>query len=191
LNDIPARATPIANINRVIVASILDAGNNTEQPVGIRPPISSVFRAMSALGHKRTLTICLVAPLLVASATVPGLRLLRGSSDVVRAEIAKAPIARQNIASAVAVFERVILAIPINGTWVELDHRAPRTACPGLKLTDARAAAATKIVRIIIFLHAPVSNNTKEAVAISICGGRLNSHCAISSRKSGSRISVP
>jgi hypothetical protein len=39
------------------------------------------------------------------------------------------------------------------------------SACP----TDARAAAATKIVRIIIFnLHAGVSNNTEEAVAISI-----------------------
>jgi len=61
--------------------------------------------------------------------------------------------------------------------------RSPRTtkprrppACPGLKLTDARAAAAAKIARIIIFQpHVGVSNNnTKEAVAISICRGRLS-----------------
>jgi len=37
------------------------------------------------------------------------------------------------------------------------------SACPGLKLTDARAAAATKIVRIISFnLHAGVCNNTRR-----------------------------
>ena len=65
-------------------------------------------------------------PVLI-SATFPGLPLLRRSSDVVRARIAKASVASQNIASAVAVVERVILAIPINGTWVELDHRTPRS----------------------------------------------------------------
>jgi hypothetical protein len=55
------------------------------------------------------------APVLVlASATFPGLRLLRGSSDVVRARITKASIACQDIASAVAVFERVILAVPMH-----------------------------------------------------------------------------
>ena len=53
---------------------------------------------MSALSHKRTLTTCPVAPLLRASATFPGLALLRGSSDVVRAGIAEAAIASQHIA---------------------------------------------------------------------------------------------
>jgi hypothetical protein len=67
--------------------------------------------------------------LIGASVTIPRLPLLRGSSDVVRARITKASIARQNIASVVAVVERVILAVPINGTWVELDHRAPRSRC--------------------------------------------------------------
>src|SRR5262249_43139341 len=66
-----------------------------------------------------------VAPLLRASATFPGL-LLRGSSDVVRARIAKAYIACQNIASSVAVFERVILAVPIHTISAYRDHRAPR-----------------------------------------------------------------
>src|SRR5262245_702892 len=80
---------------------------------------------MSAKGQKRTLTICLVAPLLRASATFPGLPLLCGSSDVVRAVIAEASIARQNIASVVAVFERAILAVPIHTTFGDLDHRAP------------------------------------------------------------------
>jgi hypothetical protein len=65
-------------------------------------------------------------PVLI-SATFPGLPLLHGSSDVVRARIAEASVASQNIASAVAVVERVILAVPINGTWVEFDHRAPRS----------------------------------------------------------------
>jgi hypothetical protein len=59
------------------------------------------------------------------SATFPGPPLLRGSSDVVRTRIAKAYIARQNIASAVAVFERVILAVPIHTTPALIDHRAP------------------------------------------------------------------
>src|SRR5215813_14525995 len=60
-----------------------------------------------------------------ASATFPSLPLLCGSSDVVRARIAKASIACQNIASAVAVFERVILAVPIHGTVVDRDHCTP------------------------------------------------------------------
>ena len=108
-----------------------------------------------------------------ASATFPGLSLLRGSSDVVRARITKASIACQNIASAVAVFERVILAVPIRTTRARVDHRAPKgaseaSACRGPKLTDARAAAASKIVRVIFRPPIPVLiNNTKEAVAIS------------------------
>jgi hypothetical protein len=66
-------------------------------------------------------------PVLIgASVTIPRLPLLRGSSDVVRARITKASIARQNIASVVAVVERVILAVPINGTWVELDRAKPK-----------------------------------------------------------------
>ena len=92
--------------------------------------------------------------LMRAIATFPGLPLLRVSSDVVRTLIAEATIARQNTASAVAIVERAILAVPIDTFFAVLDHRAPRSralsACPGLKLTDARAAAATKIVRIII-----------------------------------------
>src|SRR5215813_6420541 len=62
-----------------------------------------------------------------ASATFPSLPLLCGSSDVVRARIAKASIACQNIASAVAVFERVILAVPIHTISACPDHRAPRS----------------------------------------------------------------
>ena len=46
--------------------------------------------------------------------------------DIVRARIAKAPIATQNIAFAVAVFERAILAIPIDAACAVLDYRAPR-----------------------------------------------------------------
>ena len=67
--------------------------------------------------------------LVVASATVPGLPLLRGSSDVVRARITETAIARQNIASAVAVFEGAILAVPIHASFADLDHRAPRSLC--------------------------------------------------------------
>jgi hypothetical protein len=92
-------------------------------PLYPRKRTCAVQIRMSALGQKRTLTICLVAPLLRASATVPGLPLLRGSSDVVRARIAEATIAPQNIASAVAVFERAILAVPI----AVRDHRTPRS----------------------------------------------------------------
>jgi len=66
-----------------------------------------------------------VLRLVRASAAVPGLPLLRGSSDVVRARITETAIARQNIASAVAVFERVILAVPIVTTCACLDHCAP------------------------------------------------------------------
>src|SRR5262245_60747862 len=44
---------------------------------------------------------------------------------IVRAHIAEAFIARQNIASAVAIFERVILTVPIGTPWAQLDHRAP------------------------------------------------------------------
>jgi hypothetical protein len=46
----------------------------------------------------------------------PGLPLLRVPSDVVRARIAEATIACQNIASAVAIVERAILAVPIHTT---------------------------------------------------------------------------
>jgi hypothetical protein len=55
--------------------------------------------------------------------------LLRGSSDVVRARSAKASFACQNIASAVAVFERAILAVPIPVTCAHVDQRAPRSLC--------------------------------------------------------------
>jgi hypothetical protein len=61
------------------------------------------------------------------SATFSGL--LRRSSDVVRARSAKASIACQNIASAVAVFERAILAVPIPVTCAHVDQRAPRSLC--------------------------------------------------------------
>jgi len=63
-----------------------------------------------------------VLRLVRASATFPE---LRGSSDVVRAGIAEAYIACQNIASAVAVFERAILAVPIHTISAYRDHRAP------------------------------------------------------------------
>ena len=45
--------------------------------------------------------------------------------DIVWARIAEATIACQNIASAVAVFERVILAVPIYTTFGCLDRGAP------------------------------------------------------------------
>ena len=64
-----------------------------------------------------------------ASAVFPGLPLLRGSSGEVRARSAKASIACQNIASAVAVFEGAILAVPIHATCADLDRRAPRSLC--------------------------------------------------------------
>src|SRR5262245_63979567 len=80
---------------------------------------------MSALGQKRTLTTCPVGPLLRASGTFPGLPLLRISRNVVRARITKAPIACQNNASMVAVFERAILAVPIHTTGTQVDHPAP------------------------------------------------------------------
>jgi hypothetical protein len=80
---------------------------------------------VSALGHKQTLTTCLVAPLLQASAAFRWAPLFCGVGDIVRAWIAKAAIASQNITSAVAVLERAILAIPIRATFAEFDHRAP------------------------------------------------------------------
>jgi hypothetical protein len=52
----------------------------------------------------------------LVGATFPGLPLLRVSSDVVWTLIAEATIARQNNASAVAVVERAILAVPIHIT---------------------------------------------------------------------------
>jgi len=60
-----------------------------------------------------------VLRLVRASATVPG-----GSSDVVRARVTETAIARQNHASAVAVFERAILAVPIHSTRAQRDHCA-------------------------------------------------------------------
>ena len=65
------------------------------------------------------------APLLRASAAFRYAPLFCSFADVVRARITKAAIACQNIAPAVAVFERVILAIPIHATCASLDHRAP------------------------------------------------------------------
>ena len=63
--------------------------------------------------------------LMRAIATFPGLPLLRVSSDVVRTLIAEATIARQNIASAVAVVERAILAVLVHTTCAHVNHRAP------------------------------------------------------------------
>ena len=72
------------------------------------------------------------------SATFPGLPLLRGSSDVVRARSAEASIACQNIASAVAIVERVILAVPIHTTSTCLDLCAPRSlSAPRVCWTEA------------------------------------------------------
>src|SRR5262245_53080477 len=51
-----------------------------------------------------------------ASCTFPGLPLLRVSRDVIRARITKAPIACQNHAPVIAVFERAILAVPMRIT---------------------------------------------------------------------------
>jgi hypothetical protein len=68
-----------------------------------------------------------VLRLVRASVTFPGLPLLRGSSDVVRAVIAEATIACQNIASAVAIFKRAISAIPIHTIFANRDHCTPRS----------------------------------------------------------------
>src|SRR5262249_58242796 len=54
-----------------------------------------------------------VLRLVKASAAFPGPPSLRGSSGEIRARSAKASIAYQNIAPAVAVFEGAILAAPI------------------------------------------------------------------------------
>jgi len=70
-----------------------------------------------------------VLRLVRASAVFPGLPLLRGSSGEVRARSAKASVACQNIASAVAVFKGAILAVPIHASFADLDHRAPRSLC--------------------------------------------------------------
>src|SRR5262249_44085416 len=76
-------------------------------------------------GYERTLTTCPVAPLLWASPAFRWAPLFCAVGDIVRARIAKAAIAPQNIASAVAVFKRAILAIPIRATFAGVDHRAP------------------------------------------------------------------
>src|SRR5262249_17014244 len=60
------------------------------------------------------------------------------SSDVVRAVIAPASIPRQNIASTVAIFERVILAVPIHIISACLDHRARWSLC-ALCVADTEA----------------------------------------------------
>jgi hypothetical protein len=87
-----------------------------------RCPLGQVCRRASAAPRFNAGDASVLVP---ASVTFPGLPLLRGSSDVVRAVIAEATIASQNIASAVAVFERVILAVPIHTTFAYLDRRAP------------------------------------------------------------------
>ena len=88
-----------------------------------------------------------------ASVTFPGLPLR--SSDVVRARIAEATIARQNIASAVAIVERAILAVPIDTSFAVLDHRAPRSlGALCVSWTEAyrcKSSGSHQIVRIIIF----------------------------------------
>src|SRR5262249_1796222 len=70
--------------------------------------------------------------------TLPGLPLLRVSRSVVRARITKAPIASQNHASVVAVFERAILAVPIHTTRAQVDHRAIRSL-GGLRISWTEA----------------------------------------------------
>src|SRR5262245_11804630 len=68
------------------------------------------------------------APVLIrASGTFPGRPLLRVSRNVVWAGSAEASVACQNIASAVAVVERAILAVPIIATFADLDLCAPRS----------------------------------------------------------------
>src|SRR5215470_11485102 len=91
------------------------------------------------------------------------------SSDVVRAVIAPASIPRQNIASTVAIFERVILAVPIHIISACLDHRAPWSLC-ALCVADTEAYGGQRqppksCVSSSFNLHAGVSNNTKETVA--------------------------
>src|SRR5262249_40215218 len=81
---------------------------------------------MSAKGQKRTFTRRPVVPLLRASAAFCYAPVFCGVGDVVRARVTKASIACQNIASAVAVVERLILAVPIHTASADLDHGAPR-----------------------------------------------------------------
>src|SRR5262249_14166679 len=95
-------------------------------------------------------------------------------SDVVRAVIAPASIARQNIASAVAIFERVILAVPIHIISACLDHRAPWSLC-ALCVAETEAyrckssgSPQNRVYHHLSTLHAGVSNNTKQTVAISV-----------------------
>src|SRR3974390_2928421 len=100
----------------------------------LRGPVS--FRAVRFLRcveiglfqHNRpkvNITICQVASLLRMSAAcrAPG---FCSVGDIVWARIAKASIASQNIASAVTVFERAILAVPIGAACTVLDYRTPR-----------------------------------------------------------------
>src|SRR5215467_15887598 len=88
--------------------------------------LSSDRHAYEAIGLGAN-PIWLRNALVRASGTFPGLPLLRVSRNVVRARITKAPIARQNHASVVAVFERAILAVPMHTTRAQVDHRAIRS----------------------------------------------------------------
>src|SRR5689334_6601250 len=92
---------------------------------------------MSALGQKRTCAMhspCLFGPartfpmrLLWASAAFCGARAFCSVGDIVRARVAGATVAGQNIAVAVASFERAILAIPIHAACAVLNYCAPRS----------------------------------------------------------------
>ena len=86
----------------------------------------------------------IVAPVLQlvrASVTFRGLPLR--SSDVVRAWSAKASIACQNIASAVAVLERAILAVPVPVTCAHVDQRAPWSLC-ALRVSETEAYGCSR-----------------------------------------------
>ncbi|MGB8430243.1 MAG: hypothetical protein WCE72_10510, partial [Pseudolabrys sp.] len=63
------------------------------------------------------LMTCPALLLMWASAAFCWARVFCSVGDIVLARIAGATIAGQNIASAVAVFERAILAVLIYGTW--------------------------------------------------------------------------
>src|SRR5262245_32453514 len=82
--------------------------------------LSSDRNAYEAIGLGAN-PIWLRNALVPASGTFPGLPLLRVSRNVIRTRSAEASIACQNIASAVAVVERVILAVPIIATFADLD----------------------------------------------------------------------
>jgi len=142
---------------------------------------------MSALGHKRTFALhqpmSALPPIATAKADLKAVaRLLRASAafrwasvfcgvgDVIRTRITEAAIACQNIASAVAVFEWLVLAIPIHATCAELDHRTPWGLISLSRWTEEHtsksSSGSSKDQAAHRSLHAYAGDNTERPIGI-------------------------